>query len=366
MKKFNKHLILIVVINLLLISVQAQKSNIYTDKKIFPTMAGSGDPWSALTKKRLQIMIAMHHGLNITQLAEVFNTSENQMIDEIKPLIESSLVKVENNNYFPDVLIADQNEAEKVYLFTKNIGTELAEALIADWSILENSFLDLSISRSYTLKDQGFMLVGSRILDLGVLGVLVRDKSLLLPAPYRPSPKQPDGRYYFWIVEGDFVYLGKYGQDDTDLKWTNWHILNFGQGNINGKWNKKRNEFEKKIQVTIELDTLDTPEKLAEKLEIPFLNKDDSKIWEKISAETSRKLFEILKNNEIEIRSFYGSLRTSEYSNNSFGEFFCWFYHLVYAWAIDDLIEKEIIIIPSERYSGIVIYREGEEGLLSK
>lgn len=366
MQQFYKHLILLVVLYIFLISTYAQKSNIYANKKIFPTMAGSGDPWSALTKKRLQIMIALHHGLNITQLAEVFNTSENQMKDEINPLIKSSLVKVENNNYFPDVLIADKNEAEKVYLYTKNIGIELSEALIADWSTLENSFSDLSISKSYTLKDQGFMLVGSRILDLGVLGVLVRDKSLLLSAPYRPSPKQPDGKYYFWIVEGAFVYLGKYGQDDTDLKWTNWHILNFGQGNINGKWNKKRNEFEEKIQAIIELDTLDTPEKFAEKLRVPFLNKDDSKIWEEVSTETSIKLFKILKNNETEIKSFYGSLRTSEYSNNSFGEFFCWFYHLVYAWAIDDLIEKEMIIIPSERYSGIVIYREGEEGLLSQ
>ncbi len=43
-----------------------------------------------------------------------------------------------------------------------------------------------------------------------------------------------------------------------------------------------------------------------------------------------------------------------------------WYYHLAYTWAIYVLNDRGAIIIPPEHYSGIVMYREGPEGLLSK
>ena len=366
MKALKLCFISIILLTVLLSASKGQEGNSYTERKLRCSMAGSGDPWSALTKSRRPILMAMHDGLNIKQLAKVFSMSEEQMINEINHLKESSLVKVYNNNYAPDFFISDSNETKKVYSHSKTIGKILADALLEDWDILEHSYSELSFSKSYSLKEQGFMFVGSRILDMGVLGALVRDKCLLTIAPSRPSPTRPDGQYYFWMVEGKFEHLGKYGQDDTGLKWASWHVLNFGQSVINGEFNQKREDFENKIAEIIESDTTDSPDKFANTLDIPFLSKEDSKIWEEVSRQISSKLLIILKEQKSDIIKFYNTLKTSTYTNNSFGEFFCWYYHLAYAWAIDALQTKGAIIIPPERFSGLVMYREGPEGLLSK
>jgi hypothetical protein len=350
----------------MLVALNTKETNTYKDKKIYCSMAGSGDPWSALTQLRRCILLALHDGLTIERLSEVFNMSVEQVISELQPLKESNLVKAVNNRYTPDFFISNLTETKQVYSHSKITGKALAEALLADWDQLEQSFSQLAFSKAYSFKEQGFMFVGARILDLGVLGALARDETLLEAAPSRPSPERPDGRYYFWMVEGEPEHLGKYGQDDTDLSWTNWHLLNFGQTMIGGIVNLKRRTFEAKGANIIKSKTAERPESLAKILNVPFLSKEDSNAWAQVSRQVSGRLLKILKEKSPEFRNFYSTLKASQYANNSFGEFFCWYYHLAYAWAIDELNEREAIIIPPEHYSGIVMYREGPEGLLSK
>jgi hypothetical protein len=357
---------LAVVLSASAVATRAESTAKYTERSIYPSLAGSGDPWTALTKTRLQMMLAMHDGLDSEQLAEIFELSEQQLEDEVNPLIESNLVHVRDEGYVPSVFVAGFEEAERVHRSSRELGSKLAGALIADWSALESAFSKLSISGSSSLKQQGFMLVGARILDIGVLGVLAKDKSLLLPAPSRPSPTRPDAHYYFWIVEGNPVHLGKYGLDDTDLRWPNWHVLNFGQTIIDGKVNKERSEFENRIEEIIGSDTVADPSGLAAALRIDFLTREDSEIWQQISDQMSESLFRVLNENRADIEEIYRGLKSSRHSDDSFGEFFCWCYHLIYAWAIDVLDKEGMIEIPSELYSGIVLYREGPEGLLAE
>lgn len=344
----------------------AAENNIYQKKKIYCSMAGSGDPWSALTKPRRPILLAMHDGLNIERLAEVFDMSVEQMISEIKPLLESNLVKAVDNKVMPNFFVANLSETKKVYSHSKTTGKLLAEALVKEWDKLERSFSELSISKFHSLKEQGFMFIGARILDIGVLGALVRDKSLLTTVPSRPSPERPHAQYYFWMVEGEPEHLGKFGQDDTDLSRENWHLLNFGQSVIDGKLNLKRRFFENRIAATLKSIRSESPELLAKKLDVPFLDKKDSERWEEVSRSVSSGLLKILKINSSGFIKFYDTLRASEYTNNSFGEFFCWYYHLAFAWAIETLKDEGAIVIPPDGYSAIVMYREGPEGLLSK
>ncbi len=328
-------------------------------------MAGSGDPWSALTGLRRCILLALHDGLTIERLSEVFNMSDEQVISELQPLKESSLIKAVNSRYTPDFFISNLSETKQVYSHSKTTGQVLAEAILADWDQLEQSFSQLSFSQAHSLKEQGFMFVGARILDIGVLGALARDKSLLEAPPSRPSPQKPEAQYYFWMVEGEPEHLGKYGQDDTDLSWANWHLLDFGQTMIGGIVNLKRRAFEAKSASIIKSNSAESPESLAKILNVPFLSREDSSVWAQVSSQVSNKLLKLLKEKSREFKNFYRTLKASQYANNSFSEFFCWYYHLAYTWAIDELQKRGAIVIPPERYSGIVMYREGPEGLLS-
>ncbi len=333
--------------------------------RLYPSMAGRGDPWPVITLQRLQIMMALHHGESVSQIAKRLNVNSSHIYAEIQPLLEYHLLEIRNQRIIPSIFIADQKEAELTYDFAQIIGNRLAQVIIQDWNGIENTFSRLSIGRDCSLKKMGFMLIGSRIIDIGVLGALVRDKTLLAPAPHRPCPLQSDARYYFWIVEGKDTHLGKYGQEDTQLRWPGWHVLNFGQSKIDGKTNRKRTELEKKIVYMAQSDQISSPQKIAEYLKIPCLNPEESEIWELICTQQSRMLLMTLKENETEIRDFYRSLKSSGYSDDSFGDFFCWFYHLVMAATIDHLEKKGVIAIPTERCCGLVMYRNGSEGLLA-
>jgi hypothetical protein len=121
-------------------------------------MAGSGDPWSALTRERRYILRALHDGLSLESLADAINMSVEQIVSEIKPMQEASLVEEKNISYVPTFFIAGLSDTEKAYAHSKDTGKMLAEALLSQWDELKQSYPMLSLSRSYTFEEMGFML----------------------------------------------------------------------------------------------------------------------------------------------------------------------------------------------------------------
>ena len=342
-----------------------KEHNKYEEMQTYLSLAGSGDPWSYLSKTRKNILRALHDRIPFNEVASSFNMTLDELRRELQPLIDSSLVKEEGNEFLPTFLIVDSEETRLVYEHSRELGKLLAEIIISNWSLIQDTFIKLSISKEHSLSDQAFMLVGSRILDIALLGELVKDGSLLQAAPLRPSLTKPDARYYFWMIEGEAKYLGKYGQEDIDLPWTNWHILNFGQSSIKGKRNEARDQTEKNYRDLMDSKEAKDSEEFAKLLQIPFLDEVDSKIWSDFSVKISKLLVERIKEKKENIISLFQNLESSKYTNNSFGEFFCWYIHLVYPWSIDYLIEEQLITIPPKYYSEIVLYYEEPEGLFA-
>jgi len=330
----------------------------------YPSMAGSGDPWSYWTKLRRKILRKMHDGLTTIELAQAFNQSTEQILSELRPLQTASLIKPDNGGFTPAFFIADCQETEKVHQHSQSTGRKLSEALLSHWDHLESSYGELSLSQQHSFDELSFMLVGSRILDIGLLGALTRDRTLLTTAPSRPSPERPDARYYFWMVEGELEHLGKYGQNDTDLPWPDWHLLTFGKNWIESGRNTAREELERRCAELVESDSLGDPKSLSAELDVPYLSEADSEKWAAVSERLSDRLLDALIGCKSEINELYQSLKASKYTSDSFGEFFCWYYHLVFAWAIDFLFEKGMMTIPSDWFSSIILYRKGREGIL--
>lgn len=338
----------------------------FTQHQLHCSMAGGGDPWSALTKRRLSILMGLHQQRSLKEIADTLNLTHNDLMNELTPLEESHLIRKANNTFHPDIFIADAEETERIFEHAQKTGEWIARSTINYWPRLERAFRKLSIDDDYSLQEVGFTFAGARILDVGVLGALIVDGSLLPSAPRRPSATRPDGQYYFWLIDGKTKHLGKYGQDDTDLPWQNWHVLNFGQSWINDEKNTYRKTFEDRITQTIQHPDSESPEDVASCLDIPYLSKRDSRIWAKSCDDLSNKLLTELLSHKGEFQSFYATLKASKHTNNSFGEFFCWYYHIVYSAAIDYLVDAGMIRLPEHGYSGMVLYREGEEGILSQ
>ncbi|NHK30595.1 MAG: hypothetical protein FK730_04545 [Asgard group archaeon] len=336
----------------------------YADRKISLSMAGSGDPWDYFKPSSKITLRAFHDGYSFDEIRTMLEISEEEQLEKINLLIEANLLRKENENYFPTFLIVNEEETEKTYNHTREIGRIITNELKRNWKEIKDEYAKLSISQKYSIDDLSLTLVGSKLLDIALLEAFVKDKTLLKTAPKRPSPKRPDAQYYFYMIEGPAEYHGQYGEDSKDLPWKNWSFITFGKNIIDGKYNEPRGKLEEKCSKLLEKKELLSPEELASLLDVPIISKDDSLKWRELCNKIAKRILLKVKEKKEMILTFYNTLHASKYTHNSLGEFICWYIHLCYSWAIDFLVEEKIIKMPLEKYGALIIYMEGAQGLL--
>jgi len=339
---------------------------IYSNREIQLSMAGTGDPWSYFKTSSKLTIRALYDGYSLDEIQELFQVSKEELQEKINLLVDANLLQIMEGKINSTFLIVNKEETERTYYYAKEFGKMLADELVNYWEEIESDYLKLDISKKCSLTELSLVLVGSKIMDIALLDVLAKDGTLLQPAPKRSNPKRPDAQYYFYMIEGKQEYLGKYGEESMDLPKENWSFVTFGQNMVNGKQNEPRNRIEEKCDILRKKGEIKEPENFAKALNSPILSREDSIEWLKTAEKIARRLLVKVKEKEDELREFYNKLKISNYSNNSLGEFICWYIHLAYSWAIDFLVEKEIIHMPDSKFNILVIYSEGSHGLLVK
>ena len=325
-------------------------------------MAGNGDPYSVLTTLRLRLLHALRGGASIADLARSFDLESDRIRDEIEPLIESSLAVDVDGVFRPNVLIATEAEACRVNAHAASIGNRLAERLEQRWDALERDFARLAVSERSNFGELAFLLVGDRILDVGLLDALARDGTLMPAAPARPSPTQPDARYYFWLIEGQHDLLGKYGQRTTSLTDDGWDLLTFGQYTFGDDVNAARDELEGNVADLLQANGESTPVEAALTSGLPWLAVGDTARWGAAARPVADDLLSVYLEARPSLNELFASLTASDASHTSFGEFFCWYDHVAYAHAIDALAAAGLISIAIERFTA-AMWQEAPESV---
>jgi hypothetical protein len=334
--------------------------------RIHFSLAGSGDPWSSLTKLRVQLLKGLSDGADPRSLANSLSMSYDEVMTELQPLREVGLVWESKSQLRPSFLITDETETHLVYEHASEFSTNLADIIEAHIDDIRSSYNSLGVSKEWDFDDFAFMLIGGRIIDIKLLEQLTTGMRLMPPAPARPSPERQDANYYFWMVEGEKKHMGEYGLDDYDLPWTSWRYFSFAQNLIDGKPNSGREEMQKRCFDLIDTGTVDGPETLGRELGIPVVNPDDSMKFEKTSEKIAVLLSKRYQANEQAIKSIHSGLKSGQYAPHSYGEFFCWYAHIAYSVAIDDLESRGILPVPPQRFQSAIWYREQDrEGLLT-
>ena len=335
-------------------------------QRIHFSLAGSGDPWSSLSRLRARILKELHHGATLADLTSMLNMTLKEVTAEITPLLDTSLVLKSDGQFRPSFLITDYDETQLVYSHASNFSTNLADTLAEHLEDIKDSFRRLDVSKVWDFEDLAFLLIGGRIIDIKLLEKLTTGMRVLPPAPSRPSSKRPDARYYFWMIEGEKKHLGEYGLDDYELPWSSWRYFSFAQNLINGIPNSGREQMEKRCFELVESKTIETPEALGNELSIPIVSPSDSKKFAETSNRVAEHLSICYKEHEHSIKELHTNLKSGVHAPHSFGEFFCWYAHIAYSVAIDILESKGILPIPLERFQSALWYREQDrEGLLS-
>ena len=315
-------------------------------------VAGNGNPYDYLTPERLEFMHALFGGMPEAELAATTGLTTEQLDAELQILEAGSLVTGPLGQRKPAFFLAVADELPRLNAFAQELAGELAHYLGARWADLERQYDGLSVAGDAVFSKRAFFLVGDLILDVGLLDALAATTDLMLPAPPRPSPEAPDARFYVWLVEGDRGLLGKYGQRVTALPWPSHELRTFGDYWLGEDPNIGRNQLEALVRERA--GHVSSPAALGQELDIPYYPAEDAAVWWSLAQSEARVLAERLARREAELHDLYDSLRAAERKLTTFGEFFCWYDHVIYAYAIDHLAEAGLLVIPDERFTADV------------
>jgi len=338
----------------------------YDSSRVHLSLAGSGDPWSSLTQLRKRILRELHDTPYISELTSIVQKTPDELKAEIHPMIESSLVYEIDGGFRPSFLITDESETQRVFLHASSFAEVLVDTTEARLPWVESEFEKLEISQNHDFEELSLFFLGGRILDIKLLEKLTRGNRVMPPAPARPSPNQPDARYYFYMVEGNPIHLGGWGQDDSNMSWENWHFITFGQNLIDGEYNPHRRALETRYKELIESGTSKTPEAVGVTLGIPVVSLSDSNMWENTADILAEELCKCYEESEEFIKALHRDLQSGKYTSHSIGEFFCWYAHIAYASAIEKMEERGMLDIPPSRFQSAIWCRERKyEGMLA-
>ena len=339
----------------------------YDGERVHLSLAGSGDPWSSLTKLRKRILRELHHISDIVQLSSLLDMTPEDLMLEIQPMMNASLIFESDRQYRPSFLVVDFAETQLVFSHACDFGRLLADKIEVSFADIKDSYEQLDIAKKYEFDDVSLFFVGGRIIDIKLLDMLSTNNRVMPPAPSRPSPERPDAHYYFFMVEGEINQLGGWGQDDSNMPWEKWHFITFGQNIIDGQANPERRKMETKYSELVNSGTIKDPEAMGNTLGIPIVSPSDSEKWEEVASIHAEYLCQCYEEHIDSIKSLHTNLKSGRYAPHSYGEFFCWYAHIAYASAIDILISKGVLSIPYSRFQAAVWYRERDnEGMLSE
>lgn len=172
---------------------------------------------------RRNIIEELHHGKTIDQIAKTLSISSQQLMNHIQAMEKTGYVKLHEDRYFPNFLVALADEVETVKDIAYSWGTHLTAAIQKqkNWQIIEDTYKRLSVSERFPFRRIGLPLVGDFLLDIGMLGIFYQDATIM------PHPSDEyGGNFYVWGIEGAMDALGRYGSHSE--KFNDVMVFSFG------------------------------------------------------------------------------------------------------------------------------------------
>jgi len=327
--------------------------------------------WHELRKK---VVLSLFEGFSHTDIARELDIPIDQVKKAIQDLKKASLVKEQGGKDCPNFLIVKEDETKPIVSDAKATGTKIGKIIEEQWCTIENLYKELSFSDIFSLGETAFHLIGSLLLEVGMINVFFKDRSVLLPYPRRPSTLQGNDegsrfRYYFWMVEGSRELQLKYGQRVRDI--VKPQICTFGEYHFN----VSRNYFDSSIEKVIKelggkqkfstdflLDYIEWLRDPCHKSKIPMVNRiledfpwrmpvyneKDIQIVKTLIDKISPYILNHFKRDKARLNGIFETLKGSKYSE--FSEFFYMYYHLVFGEAIDFLARHGWLQIPETKY----------------
>ncbi len=312
-----------IVILLLFVSCQTKKRPLdeILNAKYEQHFISSGDNFPQISLKknnRYKFLIGLHNGYLPGELKINLKWTDRFFNQEINLLKENGYLKEVNQKFFPSINIIMQDEANELYDLAEEVANEITKSIISIERQIKTKYKEMTISKEHPYSEFSFFILSDVLLDNWQINNV---EELFLESE---RPLRHGKRYYIQYAEKDpnskievfGIYGNQYNCNDSLC------FITYG--------NNRKNNF-KTLQELSEMD-------------IPFLSKKDQAILKEMAELYKPKLIEILKRNK---ETFVKNYENSTFKNeNSFEEYFIWFYHFLYTSATNNLNKKNYLNVP--------------------
>jgi len=272
----------------------------------------------------------------------------------------------EEGTLYPGIPVFAAEDTSVVLGSAREMGVLLADRIDAYGADMQEMYGRLDLAKRFPWERTGLWILGAKLLGDLTIKALQRDGTLMPRPPERPSGRSGTGRYYCWMEEKDVGLSSRYGQilesnptyligtfgASMDARKTFWETVWAVRKDLG------REAFLQTFLPAQERAAMDSgyvPEDPRVKAAvesfpyaIPVVSLADIGTIRNFSEALSDTLVGFFNAHEDRLRETFVQIRAGTYA--SFGGFFRWYYHLIFCEAIDELVRRERLAMPEERF----------------
>ena len=299
-------------------SVLAQnKIDSIFEKKFQYSMISRGNNYPDFSSKKDSmdyLLFSLHKNIPIEYFMEKTNFDKHKMDTIISFLEAKDWIHKVGNTYKPSIFIASNADGDSLFKYATPISRDITSKIINSLGEIKSQFETTDIAKTDSFDVWSFFILSNVLLDNWQINNVERD---FLKRSNRP---ERHGKFYFQEIaewnEQDRESFGIYGNQRMRTKDEKVFCI---YGNNRGI-EVSNNLYDKKISVS------------------------DNVVLEKIATSFRPNLLIILESNRAYSEQIYEKLGYSK--ENSYDEFFIWWYHFIYTQSTNELSEKGVLNIP--------------------
>lgn len=308
-----------------------------------------------------KLCVLLHHQIQIEEIMSHLGISERDFELRIDELVREGLIKEEGREYVLSFPCITQKEGDEFYRLSKVAGSKIEKLIVDHLDEIRTKTGLIESLAAYQFEELSFFIISGVMLDFIQIDYV--EKYFL----QSERPSRNGSRYYFSLMQktsavkepfgiygnhckgfGDFS-LCMYGNDRYSTK----NFITMNEEEIKSELHiSNEGQLIKRIRTGVENDSIMT--KGMEKIHlmndhvmVPLITNEDYKLLINVARILTEDLIHVL---EKERTALIEAHNLSTYENKTtFEEYFIWYYHFLYTYITDSLIDKGVITKPKNR-----------------
>lgn len=344
-----------------------KKALSYTINGVFENKIISSDdnfPSLDMSKSKLDTLcILLHQKVKKEEIITLLKISERDLELKIESLKKEGLVKEEEGNLIPTFPCITKTDGDKFYEHSKIIGTKISDLIINRLDEIIKETYKVESFINYRFEELSFLILSGVLLDFIQIDYV--EKGFL----QSERPTRNGKKYYYslmqkisYIKESFGIYgnhCERFGEISFCMygneRYSTKNFITMSEEEFKLIFNNSKEVLLKQFINAIKQGTLSesTIEKLLSKLKllnddisIPIISEEENDSLHNIAKIITLDLIKILNDNRLTFIETYN--QSPYYKETTFEEYFIWYYHFLYSYVTDSLINKGVITKPKD------------------